>query len=245
MPGVGRRRLAIGSPHPLRGFGGRQNVKSCTIRASSVSLAGTNERQTVTITGTPTGGTWTLTFRGATTANIAYNATAAAVEDALELLSTIGNGRVRVTGGPGPGTPYVVDFEDALGRQDVSTMTASGASLTGGSSPAVAVVETTKGDATDAGTLLIRRGTIIKIDPTDSTKMVPYDNTGTIKGVLAQDHIFMDQSDISDTDLSYWGGPNCDFITNNLRGADGTYATYASNFATWAAANGNVLTTNP
>ncbi len=36
------------------------------------------------ITGAPTGGTFTLTFEGATTAAIAYNAAAAAVESALE-----------------------------------------------------------------------------------------------------------------------------------------------------------------
>lgn len=38
----------------------------------------TNEVQTVTITGSPTGGTFTLTFRSATTAGLAYNAASSA-----------------------------------------------------------------------------------------------------------------------------------------------------------------------
>lgn len=105
-----------------------------------------NEGQTVTITGTPTGGTFTLTFDGETTAGIAYNANAAAVQTALEGLSNVTAGDVTVTGGPGPGTPYVVTFSggDEAGT-DVPVMTASGASLTGGSSPAVAVTTTTAG----------------------------------------------------------------------------------------------------
>ena len=40
----------------------------------------TDEVQTVTITGGPTGGTFTLTWGGQTTAAIAYNATAATVQ---------------------------------------------------------------------------------------------------------------------------------------------------------------------
>jgi hypothetical protein len=66
-----------------------------------------NEAQTVTITGTPTGGTFTLTYSGQTTAAIAYNANAAAVQSALEALSNLAPGDVTVTGGPGPGTPYL------------------------------------------------------------------------------------------------------------------------------------------
>jgi hypothetical protein len=105
-----------------------------------------NEAQTVTITGTPTGGTFTLTFDGETTAAIAYNAAASAVQTALEGLSNVTAGDVAVTGGPGPGTPYVVTFSggDEAGT-NVPQMTASGASLTGGSSPAVAVTTTTAG----------------------------------------------------------------------------------------------------
>lgn len=103
-----------------------------------------NEVQTVTITGTPTGGTFTLTAPGVgTTAAIAYNAAAAAVQTALNDL--LGAGAVVVTGGPGPGTPYVLTFSGLeWANTDVALFTATG-SFTGGSSPAVAVAETTKG----------------------------------------------------------------------------------------------------
>ena len=103
-----------------------------------------NEVQTVTITGSPTGGTYTLTFKGKTTAPIAYNATAAVVQAALEGLASIQGGGVAVTGGPHPGTPIVVTFRRHLAARDVPMMTAAG-SFTGGTVPAVAVAATTAG----------------------------------------------------------------------------------------------------
>ncbi len=111
------------------------------------------EKQTVTITGTPTGGTFTLTFGGQTTAAIAYNATAATVEAALELLSTIGQGNVQVTGSAGG--PYTVEFVGQLQNTNVAAMTADGASLTGGTAPAVAVTTATAGvESKVAGTVV-------------------------------------------------------------------------------------------
>lgn len=107
--------------------------------------AGTNEVQTVTITGTPTGGTFTLTFNGQTTAPIAYNANAAAVQAALEALSVIGTGNVLGGGGALPGTPVTITFRGSLAGINVLVMTASGAGLTGGTSPAAAVSTTTAG----------------------------------------------------------------------------------------------------
>ena len=101
------------------------------------------EQQTVTITGAPTGGTFTLTYSGQTTGAIARNADAAAVQAALVALSNIAPGDVVVTGGPGPATPYVVTFGGALAG-DVVQMTAT-SSLTGGTTPAVAVTTTTPG----------------------------------------------------------------------------------------------------
>jgi hypothetical protein len=48
--------------------------------------AGVDEQQSVTISGSPTGGGFTLTFEGKTTPQIAYNADAGAVETALKTL---------------------------------------------------------------------------------------------------------------------------------------------------------------
>lgn len=106
-----------------------------------------DEVQQVAITGGPTGGTYTLTYSGQTTAGIAYNATAGAVQSALEALSNIGVGDVVCAGGPHPGTPVTVTFEGTLAGTDVAQMTASAAGLTGGTSPAVNVTTTTPGGA--------------------------------------------------------------------------------------------------
>ena len=119
-------------------------------------VASANEAQTVTITGTPTGGTATLTFDGETTVAIAYNAVAATVLAALEGLSNIEAGSVVVTGGPGPGTAWVVTFSGPqyLGA-NVPLMTAT-SSLTGGTTPAIAVTTTTAGGSavTDGSDIL-------------------------------------------------------------------------------------------
>lgn len=98
-----------------------------------------SEIQTVTISGSPTGGKFTLTFDGQTTGDIAYNATAAAVQSALRALSNVAGDEVTVTGSGGG--PYTVTF--SMGR-NVPQMTATG-SLTGGSTPGVAVATSTQG----------------------------------------------------------------------------------------------------
>lgn len=69
---------------------------SKTLYAGQVlaELIGNNEVQTLTINAT--GGTFTGTFGGQTTAAVAYNATAAVLKAALEALSTIGTGNVDV-----------------------------------------------------------------------------------------------------------------------------------------------------
>jgi hypothetical protein len=57
----------------------------------------------------------------------------------------LGGGNFSVSGGPLPGAAVVVTFENKLGNVDVAQMTASGADLTGGSSPAVIVTTTRPG----------------------------------------------------------------------------------------------------
>jgi flagellar hook protein FlgE len=108
----------------------------------------TNEHQTITITGSPTGGTFTLDYGSGTPASVAYNATAAQVQTALESLSTISAGDVKCTGGQLPGTPVVVEFTGALAATDVNALTIDTTGLTGGSSPSGTVTETIKGSAT-------------------------------------------------------------------------------------------------
>lgn len=106
----------------------------------------TSEVQTVTISGTPTGGNFTLTFQGQTTGAIAHNASAATVEAALEALSNLGASDVTVTGSAGG--PYTVTFGGVYAGVDVPQMTAT-PSLTGGTTPTVTVATTTPGDPVD------------------------------------------------------------------------------------------------
>ncbi|MGH9910365.1 MAG: hypothetical protein ACRD32_06960, partial [Nitrososphaerales archaeon] len=96
-----------------------------------------------TLTVDATGGTFTLTYKGQTTAAIAEAATAAAVDAALELLSTIGTGGVVVTGSAGG--PYTITLSDSLGIHELITTDAT--LLTGGAGTAVITVpvDTTAG----------------------------------------------------------------------------------------------------
>lgn len=110
-------------------------------------IVGNDEVQTATITGSPTGGTFTLTFGGQTTSAIAYNAAASAVQTALQALSTVGANNVTVTGSAGG--PYTITFVNALGKADQAQITAT-ASLTGGTTPGVTMATSTAG-ATGSG----------------------------------------------------------------------------------------------
>ena len=112
------------------------------------TLTSIDELATVTITGSPTGGTFTLTIGGQTTAGIAYNAVASAVKSAIELLSSVGTGNSTVGGGPGPGTPWTITLTGTAANQAI---TANGSGLTGGTSPTVGVVESGGGGATTVG----------------------------------------------------------------------------------------------
>jgi hypothetical protein len=86
-----------------------------------------NEQQTVTVVAT--GGTFTLAFSGQTTAPVAFDATAAAVQTALEDLSNLAPGDVIVTGNAGG--PWTVEFAGARADTDLAQMTGSAANLTG------------------------------------------------------------------------------------------------------------------
>ena len=99
---------------------------------------GTIGVQTVTITGTPTGGTFALGFQGQITAPIAFNAAASAVQTALRALSTIGGTNVTCSGGPLPGSAVTCTFSGSIVNQTVPLMTSNIAGLTGGA-PAIAI----------------------------------------------------------------------------------------------------------
>jgi hypothetical protein len=141
--------------------------------------AGTDEVQTLTIGGTPTGGTFTLSFQGAVTAPIAWSATNATlvgnIDAALGALRTVG-GAANVTTAVGTMTAGIgtitITFVAALGKLAVPTIEVVSNDLTG-TAPTVAVAETTPGvTATLRG---VAKGTLAMRSDTG----VLYANTGT------------------------------------------------------------------
>lgn len=144
------------------------------LKHAGAPVSAVNEVQTFEITGTPTGGTFSLTFRGQTTASIAYNASAATVKTRLAALSTIGGtANLTTSGGALPGTAVLVTFQGDLAGQDVDLITAT-SGLTGGTDPAITVTETTKGvPGTFAG--ITPHGALLN----DTTNALLYQNSGT------------------------------------------------------------------
>lgn len=102
-----------------------------------------DEVQTVTITGSPSGGTFKLTYGANTTNNIAFNAAASTVQTELRALLSINGANVNVSGAAGG--PYTVEFIASLGNASQSLLTKDATGLTGGSSPNVAIARVQAG----------------------------------------------------------------------------------------------------
>lgn len=117
---AGNRKITLATGHTLKaGDHVRINDHKYLLSGGTV-VAGKNEIQSLSIVGgPPTTGNFELTFDGQTTADIAFNATAAVVQTALEALATIKSGNVTCSGGPLPATPIVIKFANALGEKDV------------------------------------------------------------------------------------------------------------------------------
>lgn len=103
-----------------------------------------DEQQRVEIRGgnLVTGGTFTLAVGSAQTGPLAHDASAAAVQGALEGLATVGAGNVSVSGPEGG--PWHVTFGGALANTDVAEILGDGSNLT----PSKPIVEQTLFDGT-------------------------------------------------------------------------------------------------
>lgn len=127
-------------------FGGMPVLVSCYGPASVPAFTGTSEVQTLTIGGTPTGGTFTLTFEGATTTPITWfsndGTLITVINSALQNLPNIGAGGATAaaeTLSGGIGT-ISITFTN---KRDVGLITAT-SSLTG-TAPTLTIVQTTAG----------------------------------------------------------------------------------------------------
>jgi hypothetical protein len=145
---------------------------------AGVPGAGTDEVQTLTIGGTPTGGTFKLAFESQITSAITWSATdvtlLANIQAALDALTSLGtNGCVAAAGtlSSGIGT-ITLTFGAARAKEAVALITVYLNSLTG-TNPTLAIVETTPGvTAAFRGWPV---GQLVK----DVTNKILYINTGT------------------------------------------------------------------
>ena len=120
---------------------------------------GANEVQTMTITGIPTGGTFTLGFRGQVTTALNVISTgapitAAALQTALQALPTIGAGNATVSGTftgttSITGGSLVITFASGLAGSNLPAITQVTNSMIGGTSPTSVFTETTRGGYTE------------------------------------------------------------------------------------------------
>lgn len=145
---------------------------------AGVPSAGTSEVQTLTLGGTPTGGTFKLEYDGQVTGDIAWTAVdatlIAAVDAALEALTNIGAGNIAAADGTltdGIGT-ITLTFGGDLAKLAVNLITVNENALEG-TSPTMAVTETTAG--VTASFRGAKKGALV----TDTTNGKLYINTGT------------------------------------------------------------------
>ncbi len=140
----------INSANQVAGTSGAGNFSHAFIWGE----ANRNEVQQIAITGTPTSGTFQLKIFNVTSVAIPYNATASQVQTAIRGMSNIGANNANVTGGPGPGTPWVVTFVGQRANMNIQQMQVVNSTLDGGAT--VDVTTTTQGSKlglTDIGDL--------------------------------------------------------------------------------------------
>jgi hypothetical protein len=114
---------------PMTGNAAGLTGASVTVVTTQTANTPVNEQQTVALSGSPQGGTFTLTFAGETTGNIAFDATAADVQTELEGLATPVPGDIAVQGLDGG--PWTVEFQGNYEGTNVPEMTGDPALLSG------------------------------------------------------------------------------------------------------------------
>ncbi|MDE2101386.1 MAG: hypothetical protein KGL39_29330, partial [Patescibacteria group bacterium] len=118
-----------GASQPLiTGNGAGLTGGAVTVEVLQGGGSGTSGSQSITLP-SATAGTWTITLKGATTSALAWNASAAAVQSALELLGTVGTGNVTVTGTYN--TSFTLTFGGALSGQIIPQCSVDATALCG------------------------------------------------------------------------------------------------------------------
>ena len=147
-----------------------EGARANHLESADAPVDGTDEVQSIDITGTPTGGTFKLAFGPFVTAAIAFDADAAAVELAVEALPNIGAGGCTIAG---TNPNFGATFGANLAKLALPLFTLAENALTGGTTPTVALSEHTP------GVTATHRGAPKGATLVDLTNAELYINTGT------------------------------------------------------------------
>jgi hypothetical protein len=154
--------------------------------SGGLGISGLRRDEVERITVNAAGGTFTISHGGYTTKAITYNASAAEVQSALELLPSIGSGNVAVKGGPGGdggGTPYTVVFVGSLAERAITPLTTNRSSLTAGSggvSLATVVV------LVPGGSLDLHRFILSLIEQKEKVTLESFEEKGFLVGSISR-----------------------------------------------------------
>lgn len=132
---LGSGSVAFGAPNSQSGVGGlylsredKRTLRRLAGRAAAFSAdvlpTGVDEVQAIAVAATT--GTFTISFQGAITSPLAFNASAADVQSALQSLTSIGSGGCAVTGS------WLVEFTGSLATSPLPMLVADGSGLAGG-----------------------------------------------------------------------------------------------------------------
>ncbi|WP_164103410.1 dockerin type I domain-containing protein [Candidatus Laterigemmans baculatus] len=163
---------------------------------NATQARGTNELQRIALPFGVTSGDFTLTFNGETTTAIDFAASRSEVEDALEALTSIGSGNVKVHG-PQKG-PWTIEFTGALAETDQPLIQPDGTNLVVDGGPVV-VEETTKGND-GAANVVIGTTTFQELISVEQIQIAAGggDDTIIIEGDTGVPQILVDSGDGTD-----------------------------------------------
>lgn len=143
----GRYEIAIGS------FLTKSTTSPTKVKIFEKLGTNKNAKQTLTETGSPTGGTFTVEYGGVVSGGIKYNATITEIATALVAMSTIASSEnIAVTSEeskPINEKAAIVEFKGELGNSAQPLLVVNSTGLTGGSTPKVTPTSTTSGETAE------------------------------------------------------------------------------------------------
>lgn len=125
---------------------------SGTVIGQQTTLTTLNDVQTLTVSGTPTGGSFTVQFNGVVSGAIAFNSTVVQTQAVLDaMVNYPGAGNILVSGGTLPGATQVFTSVNSMAGRNQPVWIMYSNSLTGGAAPTATFVHTTPGVSVGGG----------------------------------------------------------------------------------------------